>query len=178
MGSGTCGYLRVIFLALLSLAMIGPWMFDRINVPAEYTCYPPNVRLYIDFCGVPLSGIQLLYLFFSGLIFASKGLVGGSVGFIDWLRQIAFSLPGFLILLPIFSTLNIVLRRAQLSQQIFNLAAWVMALGIGTLIGLSGYPRLFWALWGVWLYIGLAFAQVILGISDLSLKGRNMMRIA
>ena len=178
MGSGPRGYLRVIFLALLSLALIGPWMFDRINVPAEYTCHPPNVRLYGDFCGVPLSGIQLLYFIFSGLIFASKGFASGSIGFTEWLRQIAFSLPGILILLPIFSTLNIILRRAQRLQQIFNLAAWVMALGIGTLIGLSGYPSLFWALWGVWLYIGLAAGQVILGIVDLSLKGRNMMRIA
>jgi hypothetical protein len=173
MGSGTRGYLRVIFLALLSLALIGPWMFDRINVPAEYTCYPPNVRLYGDFCGVPLSGIQLLYLFFSGLIFASKGLVGGSVGFTDWLRQIAFSLPGFLILLPIFSTLNIVMSRAQLGQQIFNLVAWVFALGVCLVISLSGYPRLFWALWGVWLYIGLAAGQVILGIMDLSLRAET-----
>lgn len=170
MGSGPRGYLRVIFLALLSLALIGPWMFDRINVPAEYTCHPPNVRLYGDFCGVPLSGIQLLSMIFSGLIFASKGVVDGSLGFTEWLRQIAFSLPGFLILLPVFSTLNIVLRRAQLSQQIFNLVAWVFALGVCLIISLSGYPRLFWALWGVWLYIGLAAGQVILGIVDLSLR--------
>jgi hypothetical protein len=46
----------------------------------------------------------------------------------------------------------------------FHLAAWGLASGIGLLIGISSYPKLFWVLWGVWLYIGLAASALILEV--------------
>jgi hypothetical protein len=154
--------LRAIILALLSLALIGPWMFDRIHVPAEYTCHRPNVRLYGDFCGVPLSGLRLLSIMVGGLMSTSKGLVTGSMRFSDWGREFVFSLLGLLILLPIFSTLLLVLRRDHRRLQVFNLTAWGLALGLCLLMGLSNYPYLFWALWGIWLYIALAASTLII----------------
>jgi hypothetical protein len=48
---------RVAVLMLLLVAMMGPWTFDLINVPAEYPCSAPNIRLDDDFCGTPLPGI-------------------------------------------------------------------------------------------------------------------------
>jgi hypothetical protein len=42
---------RGLLLLLFFLAMAGPWMFDRIWVPAEYTCSAPFVRLDENFCG-------------------------------------------------------------------------------------------------------------------------------
>jgi hypothetical protein len=47
---------RVAILILFITSMLGPWMFDLINVPAEYACSKPNVRLYGDFCGMPVPG--------------------------------------------------------------------------------------------------------------------------
>lgn len=173
MGPRARDYWRVILLALLSLALIGPWAFDLINVPAEYTCHAPNVRLYGDFCGVPLSGMQLLSWMASGFVTAGMGLVTGSVAFSDWLRQLVFSLLGMLVLLPILSTLLIVLRGARRRLQVFNLTAWVVALGVCLLVGISGYPKFFWALWGVWLYIGLAAVGVVLVIGDLRLRSET-----
>lgn len=172
MGSRTRGYWRVILLALLSLALMGPWTFDRINVPAEYPCYAPVVRLYGDFCGVPLSGIQLLTWMASCFVTAGIVLVTGSVGFSDWIRQLVFSMLGMLVLLPILSTLLIILRGAGRRLQVFNLAAWVVALGGCLLVVISGYPKFFWALWGVWLYLGLAAGSVVLEVIALKQGGQ------
>ena len=171
MGARTRGYWRVILLALLSLAFMGPWAFDLINVPAEYPCYAPVVRLYGEFCGVPLLGVQLLSMMFSGLISASKGLVTGSVGVSDWLRQIVFSLLGILILLPIFSTLLMILLEERRRLQMFNLVAWIVALVYCSLVVISGYPKMFWSLWGVWLYLGLSAGSVVLEVLALK-RGR------
>ena len=46
----------IAILALLLLAILGPWAYDQINVPAEYPCSAPFIRLEGDFCGVPYSG--------------------------------------------------------------------------------------------------------------------------
>jgi hypothetical protein len=53
----------------------------------------------------------------------------------------------------------------------FHVVAWGLAVGIGLLLGLSGswrlslvFSRLFWVLWGIWLYIGLAGSALILEV--------------
>jgi len=48
--------------------------------------------------------------------------------------------------------------------QIFTIIAWVLAIGYGLLLGLNSYPKLFWVVWGIWLYIGLAISALILEI--------------
>lgn len=40
---------RVVILLSLLVAIMGPWTFDRIHVPAQYTCSTPFVRLEGDF---------------------------------------------------------------------------------------------------------------------------------
>ena len=55
--------LRGAILLLFIVAMFGPWIYNLINVPAEYTCSHPNVRLYGDFCGVPLCCGTLLHVY-------------------------------------------------------------------------------------------------------------------
>jgi hypothetical protein len=59
---------RIIILVLLVLTFIGPWGYDRINVPAQYECSPPNFRLEGDFCGMPLPGVWAVLVSF-GVIF-------------------------------------------------------------------------------------------------------------
>ena len=51
-------------LALLVGAMLGPWIFDLINVPAQYPC---DFRLVGDFCGVLLSGFWSFLRSFSSV---------------------------------------------------------------------------------------------------------------
>ncbi|HMS01246.1 MAG TPA: hypothetical protein PKE62_18530 [Anaerolineales bacterium] len=54
--------IRAGVLLLLILALLGPWMFDQINVPAEYDCSAPFIRLNGDFCGLPISGLRFFWL--------------------------------------------------------------------------------------------------------------------
>lgn len=44
-------------LILFVVALLGPWTFDVINVPAEYECSAPFIRLNGDFCGIAMSGL-------------------------------------------------------------------------------------------------------------------------
>jgi hypothetical protein len=159
---------RVAILALVLVAFMGPWVFDRIWVPSEYTCSAPFIRLDGDFCGVPLSGIWLFRWMAGGLIDASREFVTGEMGFIDWGRDLLFSLILFLLVLPVFSVLLLILRGDRRRQQAFTVVAWGLGAGIALWIAMSEYPRPFWALWGIWLYIGLAAGALILEVLTLA----------
>ncbi len=158
---------RVAILVLLLVAIMGPWTFtDRINVPAEYPCSAPFIRLEGDFCGTPLSGIWII----GGFISMGVGLVTGATGFTDrgggFLCVFLFIIV--LLVLPFFSTLLLIVRGDRRRRQVFNVAAWGFAAGMGLLIGMFSYPKLFWMLWGIWLYIGLAVSALILEVLTLA----------
>ena len=163
---------RVAILALVPVAIVGPWTLDRINVPSEYPCSPPTIRLEGDFCGTPLSGTWIFRWMIYGLIYASAGLVTGATVPGEWARMFFTSLLFSLLVLPFFSTLLLILRGDRRRRQLFNAAAWGLAAGMGLVIGLSSYPRLFWVLWGNWLYVGLAAGALILEAGTLAPRER------
>jgi hypothetical protein len=150
------------------VAITGPWTFDLLWVPSEYSCSAPNVRLDDDFCGMPLTGIWLFRWIVNGLVYAWAGLVTGAMGSIERAREFLFSLLHFLLVLPFFSTLLLILLGDRRRWQVFNVVAWGLAAGIGLLIGMFNYPKLFWVLWGIWLYIGLAASALILEVVTLA----------
>ena len=180
---------RVAILVLLLVAIMGPWVVELINVPSEYPCSAlisepseyscaPNIRLDGDFCGVPMSGIRMFSWTIVGFINMGVGLVTGAMGFADRgvLTTFLFIivLP-LLLVLPIFSTLLLIVRGDRRRRQVFNAAAWGLAAGIGLLLGvfhvatrgmgllgMSSYLKLLWTLWGIRLYIGLAASALIL----------------
>ena len=159
---------RVSILVLLLVSIIGPWTFDLIWVPSEYVCSAPNIRLDGDYCGIPLSGVWLFRMMVNAFIYASAGLVTGTMVFIEWIREALYSLLVFLLVLPFFSTLLLILRGDRRRLQVFNVAVWGLAAGTGLLIGMISYPKLFWALWGIWLYIGLTASALILEVLTLA----------
>ena len=155
---------RIAVLALLLVAFLGPWTFDLTWVPPDFSCSSPNIRLNDNFCGVPLSGTWLYRWMVGGFIYASTGLVTGDLVFTEWIREILFSPFVFLCLLPIFSTLLLILRGDHPRRQVFTIIAWALAIGMGLFWGLNNYPKLFWIVWGIWLYIALAISALILEI--------------
>ena len=162
---------RVVLLVVMLVAIMGPWIFDQILVPPGFSCSDPSIRLDDDFCGTPLPGTWLLYWMVVGLPYASVELITGSISFDDWTGVFRFSLILFPIVLPFISTLLLILRGDRRCRHIFNIAAWGLAAGIALWIAISSYPRLFWVLWGSWLYIGLAASVLILDV--LTLVGRR-----
>ena len=71
------------------------------------------------------------------------------------------------------STLLLILRRDRPRLQVFHIVVWGLAVGIGLLFGLSSLPRLFWVLWGIWLYIGLAVNALLLELLVFVVGRRN-----
>lgn len=159
---------RVAELALLLAANIGPWTFDVINVPSQYPCSAPNIRLEGDYCGMPLSLILLLFSMAAGFV----SLVGGMATGNATLGDLSFVLLALLLVLPFFSTLLLILRGNRRRLQVLDIAAWALAFAIALPLAISSHPRLFWVLWGVWLYAGLAASALVLEVLTLEFRTR------
>jgi hypothetical protein len=122
---------RVPILVLILMALIGPWAFDRVNVPSHYPCSAPSVRLEGDFCGLPLSGVLILSFMVIGLVWTTAELVAGAVTFIEWVRFFLFAVGIILLLvLPFTATLLALLDGNGRRRRVFPAAAW----GLGALV--------------------------------------------
>ena len=165
---------RLAELALLLVAIMGPWAFDRIYVQSQYACSAPFVRLDGDFCGVPVRGITVLSFMAGAFLSISVELVTGAIALTDRAGEFLSSLFLFPLVLPVFSTLLLILRGDRRRWQVFNVAAWVLAAGVGLLFGVASHPDLSWVLWGIWLYIGLAPSALILEVLVLAAGSRRI----
>jgi hypothetical protein len=155
---------RIAFLAVILVGVFGPWVFDEINVPAEYTCQPPNVRLYGDFCGIPLSGIYVVWAVLGELIRSILMLITGAFSLTVSARIILIALMGLAIILPVFSTLLVSLRPNSRRWVIFQVAACVLGAGAGLFMGLSSSLHIFYITWGVWLFLTAVIAAAVFEI--------------
>ena len=156
--------LRMAFLILLVLTFIGPWVFERINVPAKYRCSPPNVRLEGDFCGVPLSGLQSILWIGSGLTFMIFGLLTGEFVLSEGIREFLIVWLLLFPLLPFISTLLLILRGNTQRRQVFAMVSWVLAIAACLFISFQINPRQLLASWGLWLNIILGLCALILEV--------------
>ena len=139
-------FIRPIILIVFVVTLIGPWMFDQINVPAEYACDKPFIRLEGDFCGIPLSGFQFFSLFI---------LVG-------------LPIP---LLIPFFTTALVIWKKDSRRLQTINLSMWGLALILAVLVfGLQLQDKAFY-LWGLWLYLVLAMSALIVEMIIRKSKG-------
>ena len=161
---------RMTLLILLVISMLGPWMFDLINVPAEFTCSEPNVRLYGDFCGLPLSGFEFFKLFVGGFFYMLFTLTTGS--FVNDPRELLVGLF-ILSLIPFITSLLLLWKKETRRLSTINLIAWILALFpplvmfVLLAVQRSGY---IFRLWGLWLYILVAIGAVV--IESLMMKDR------
>jgi threonine/homoserine/homoserine lactone efflux protein len=85
---------------------------------------------------------------------------------------LATLLGAFLLVLPGYSTLLLIRAGERRSRQVFNAAAWGLALGL-SLLYVSVYPDRHPALWGIWLYIGVAASALIVEMLILT-AGRRL----
>jgi hypothetical protein len=154
--------IRIGLLALLFVALLGPWFFDAIYMPAQYTCAEPLVRLDEHLCGKPLSGLRILFWVTSGFLSVTGAVVQGTADGFEWIRELLFCV---LLLMPVapFATATLLFLRGQSRRlQVANLIAWALTGGAGLLTVLSYLPGLppLSAQWGVWLTIGLALGAL------------------
>ena len=160
---------RVVILGLLLMAIAGPWTFDRIYVPSEYSC---DVRLEGDYCGIPLSGMWIIWAVVAEFIHLVGGLVMGATASAELGRLFLIILGALLLLLPFFSTLVLTLPGERQRLQKFHVAVWGLAAAVGLwlLLSASEWPQR--QLWGLWLYIALAPSVLILEVVALVARRR------
>lgn len=168
---------RVAIFMLSLVAIMGPWWYDLIFVPSKYTCTSPVIRLKDDYCGMPVSGVWIFISFASQFIILVVEMIKGATDISDSvhaLRNIFLYILLLLILvLPLFSTWLLILRGDRNHQQTFHILAWGFSAGVGVfwVIEISRF-HWSWALWGLWLYIGLAVVALVLEILMLGLGRR------
>jgi hypothetical protein len=156
-----------ILLALLTISLLGTWGYDLINVPAQYDCNLPYIRLKGDFCGSPVPGIMGLFAVFMVLINAFNGSLS-----LEYLRVM---LPFLMIPLPFISALLWLDDGGDHPWQwIFDLAAWGLAaifiwffyINIILTVDLHFHPT---RSWGLWLYTALVtigfFIEIVQSIN-------------
>ena len=153
---------RVVMLGLLFVALVGPWAFDLVNVPAEYACSAPYIRLKGDYCGEPVSGMGILPALVGELINMVMGLVTGAPAITDLGWGFLVILSALLLFLPVLTTLLLILPRNRPGRQGIQWVVWGLA-AVSSLVWLSFSPAewLPGPLWGRWLYIGLASSMLI-----------------
>jgi len=114
-------------LALLLVAFAGPWSFDLINVPSEYTCAAPFIRLKGDYCGVPLPGTWIFLALISQFALTVGHLATGTIVATQLSRGLPVLLVSCLLFLPFFGTLLTVLRRGRPRKHVLHFAVWIIA---------------------------------------------------
>ena len=152
---------RRIVLALFILSLLGPWMFDRIYVPAEYTCSTPTFRLEGDFCGYPMSGFLIVFPFTGRFFIILWELITGI--FTGQARELFVGL--FLLpTLPFFTTILLIWKKETRRLQTIDLVAWILALIPTLTVFITQIKDPVIRLWGLWLYILAAVSAVIVEI--------------
>lgn len=158
---------RRFVLALLIVSMLGPWSFDLLNVPAQYPCGKPSVRLYGDFCGYPMPGFAgVLWAAGSSFTMLDALIRGNSAG---RLPELLSTISAWIILLPFFSILFLIGNPGSRRLQGINLIAWGLA-GLVTLAAIvlqtsrEQVGLFFYLLWGLWLYLLLAIGTTLFEI--------------
>jgi hypothetical protein len=162
---------RTAVLLLLILAITGPWIFDKIWVPAEYICRPPNFRIDQNYCGLPIPGIRFFFFVISNFFLAISSMVIGGMAFLGFVRELLFSALFLLFLLPLVTTFSLILRGNNQSK--FAILIWGLAAGVGLFVGLSNNSRQIWLVWGIWLYIGLALITLMLELILFKFGGKS-----
>jgi hypothetical protein len=157
---------RTIILVLLLIAIIGPWAFDLINVPSIYPCLN-SVRLEGDFCGIPLSGARAFTFFIEAVVGSVSRLIMGEGGIRLEFRNIRAGIFMVLIFLPLLSMLIVIIRGNSRRFRWSHILILGLAIPIVSMIAFSGFLRPSgqpWALWGIWLYLGLLLSVLFLEV--------------
>lgn len=171
------GFLRKMILALFVLAMLGPWSFDLLHVPAPFPCGGVSVRLAGDFCGYPVMGFGGVIMIFSSIFGILGALVRGNAAFM--LPELTALLIMSLVFIPSVSTLLLILKERSRGFKIVNLIFWSLGgLAAGLMFAMqAGRPQVapvMYLVWGAWFYILVAMGAVVL--EGVVLRGKVVKR--
>jgi hypothetical protein len=154
---------RIAGLVLLVLALLGPWTYEVVNVPAEYSCNAPYVRLEGDYCGEPMPGARIILGLALGFFSNLAGFLAGTVSFDGRARELLFMFLSIFPVLALLSTPLVIWQKGSRTLSVFQIAAWALAAILGLFLAVSGIsiaPHRF--LWGAWIYAVLTPVVLIM----------------
>jgi hypothetical protein len=152
---------RLAVLILGVAAIAGPWTYTADGVgPVEY-CKPPHVLLESDRCVRLVPWTEAFGFMAAAFAQMSVALITGRLALAERGREFVgvalFTAGAVLLVLPLLATLLALLGRARRRARTFRAAAWGVA-GLVALLAavVLGAPGSHLALWGIWLFVGLA----------------------
>jgi hypothetical protein len=163
---------RISLVVLLLLATAGPWVFDKVYVPAEYECRN-SIRLEGNFCGIAMSGIRIIPWIPVSMVGSAERVLTGETAFAQGVLEFVGACFLILFFLPILTTLLLSVREEEPRWRQFHIVALCLAVALGALFATSRYSPSNWALWGIWLYSGTLACALVL---ELFTRGQERTR--
>jgi len=148
---------RLFVLALLIIALLGPWVYEALSVPDEYACGPSLVRIRPGFCGDPMSGWFVMGYFGIGFFGVLWALISGARTFQDAGKELMVALV-WLPVLPMLSSLLLLLWRGEHPRlKAFHRVALLLAIGLTLVFIIAEQPSVVSVrMWGPWLFLAAA----------------------
>jgi hypothetical protein len=147
---------RLVALFVLIVSLNGPWIYDLIHVPMPYECQLPNVRIDEIFCGTPMSIMSAIFMLVPSIPAIIQEVASGGGG-----PDIIIIIAIVLLVLPLFTNLNLILRGNHLRRQ----KTHILALGLATIFPIwfarASVGRHNQVVWGFWLYIGVVIGLIL-----------------
>lgn len=168
---------RVAVLVLLLVAVAGPWTYSADGVPPAAWCRDPNILLGNGRCVRCVSGAEVLLFMSGGFLSVNVQLIKGTLDLADRGREFLgvylFMVLLLLLVQPFFSTLLLDLSGDRPCCRMYHVVAWGLAAALsGLLLVVSCWSERCTALWGIWLYVGLAASALILEVRTLAAEQR------
>lgn len=182
-------WLEIGLLLLLAASFLGPWTYEADGVPPPAYCDPPHVLLTPQRCVDLVSGAEMIGFLVINFPQMLLGLLNGAYAGASALREIAFV---FILLLPALPVLVLawrvlagiqpvapVVEPVEQTRPVGRIVLYV-ALTLGWLAALGMYllhwPPQPWLFWGLWLY--LIVNDAILMLNVLLHSGRQAQNVA
>lgn len=159
--------LRKLIMAGFLLAMLGPWSFDLVGVPAQFPCKGLPVRLVGEYCGHPVSGFRGIIMVASSLFRILSAVVNGTIDTL--LPELIALIILLFAFLPVISSIQLVRNNSSRWLQVVNLILWVLgALAASAMFAMQmtrpQVAPVVYLVWGVWLYILVAVSAIVLEV--------------
>ncbi|GAP12496.1 hypothetical protein LARV_00231 [Longilinea arvoryzae] len=156
---------RLCVLALLIIALLGPWVYENLSVPDEYDCAPSLVRIRPGFCGDPMSGWFVMGYFGVGFFGVLWALLSGATTFQEAGPNLIAGLV-WLPVLPLLSSLLLLWRGERPRLKGAHMVALLLMIGLTLVFIIAEDPTVVSIhMWGPWLFLaalaaGLAVESV------------------
>jgi hypothetical protein len=162
--------IRLVFLLLLPIAIIGPWTFSSDGVPPAEYCHGRSILLENRRCVKPISGANVLTIISSAVPSMILQLISDPSNLTErvneLLRVFLFLVLIFILLLPFLRILRIVLSNDRSPHLKYPELIGGSALVISTLLFIvTCQSEICLKLWGNWLYMLIAACTVVVEIS-------------